>query len=65
MEYQHGSQYVPNLSCQFPQQNLEKTYHIEGEVAKAIWKKAEVLFFQFCGKQMVIVVIVVNFRPEL
>lgn len=53
------------LSCQFPQQNLEKTYHVEGNAAKAIWKRIEVLFFQFCGKQMVIVVIVDIFRPVL
>lgn len=42
-----------------------ETDHAEGRAAKAIWKKAEVLFFQFCGKQMVILVTVVSFRPAL
>lgn len=50
------------LPCQFPQHNLEKTYPTEGKAARAIWKKAEVLFYQFCGKQMIIAV---SFRPEL
>lgn len=53
------------MSCKFPQQNLDKMCCIERKIAKATWKKAEVLFFQLCGKWMVIVVIVVSFRPEL
>lgn len=56
---------MTNLVLSVPATNLEKTYCVEGTAAKAIWKKAEVLFFQFCGKRMLIVVNVVHFRPEL
>lgn len=47
-----------------PTTKSDKMYCIEWKTAKAIWKKAEVLFFQFCRQWMVIVVTVVSLRPQ-
>lgn len=47
-----------------PATKSDEMYCIEGKTAKVIWKKAEVLFFQFCRKWMVIVVTVISLRPQ-
>lgn len=46
-----------------PTTKSDKMHCTEWKTAKAIWKKAEVLFFQFCRKWMVIVV-TVSLRPQ-